>query len=54
MMTSKADTKQNNNEVNTFKTKDKVTVNVHGKPNFEMWAKKLIELYNQRLNRSAS
>jgi len=44
----------NNKEVTTFKTKDKVTVNVHGKPNFNMWAKKMIDLYNQKLNRSAS
>jgi hypothetical protein len=46
--------KDNNNEVITFKTKDKVTVNIHGKPNFDMWAKKMIDLYNTKQNKSAS
>lgn len=44
----------NNKEVITFKTKEKVTVNIHGKPNFEMWAKKMLDLYNSKLNTSAS
>jgi len=44
----------NNNEVITFMTKDKVTVKIHGKPNFDMWAKKMIDLYNKKLNSSAS
>ncbi|MDM5313377.1 hypothetical protein [Peribacillus frigoritolerans] len=47
-------TQQTNKEVITFKTKDKVTVNIHGKPNFDMWAKKMIELYNSMQNKSAS
>lgn len=46
--------KTNSTEVITFKTKDKVTVNIHGKPNFDIWAKKMIDLYNQKLNTSAS
>jgi hypothetical protein len=46
--------KTNNKEVITFKTKDKVTVKIHGKPNFDMWAKKMIDLYNKKLNTSAS
>lgn len=45
---------KNNNEVFSFKTKDKVTVNVHGEPNFNMWAKKMLELYNHKLSTSAS
>lgn len=44
----------NKKEVTTFKTKDKVTVNVHGTPNIEMRAKKMNDLYNQKLNTSAS
>ncbi|MGF6947547.1 hypothetical protein QF028_000040 [Neobacillus sp. B4I6] len=48
------DQSTNKKEVITFKTKEKVTVYVHGKPNFNMWAKKMIELYNQKLNTSAS
>lgn len=47
-------TKQTDKEVITFRTKDKVTVNVHGKPNIEMWAKKMIELHNAKLNKSVS
>ena len=45
---------QNNNVKITFKTKDKVTVNIHGKPQFDIWAKKLIDLYDNKLNKSAS
>lgn len=41
-------------KVVTFKTKERVTVNIHGQPNFDLWAKKMIELYNQKLNKSAS
>lgn len=41
-------------EVITFKTKDNVTVRIQGKPNFEMWAKKMIDLYDQKQNKSAS
>ncbi|MFD4927701.1 hypothetical protein ACFWMS_02080 [Peribacillus butanolivorans] len=44
----------NNNEVITFKTKDKVTVNIHGKPNFDLWSKKMLDLYNLKLNTTAS
>jgi hypothetical protein len=44
----------NNKEVITFKTKDKVTVKIHGKPNFDMWAKKMIDLYNTNQNKSVS
>lgn len=47
--------KQNGNqEMLTFKTQDGVTVTMYGKPNFEIWAKKMIELYNQKVNTSAS
>ncbi|MFE4129702.1 hypothetical protein [Peribacillus sp. YIM B13482] len=45
---------EKNIEVIAFKTKDKVTVNVHGKPSFDMWAKKMIELYNSKQNKTAS
>jgi hypothetical protein len=45
---------ENKEEIITFKTKDKVTVKIHGKPNFEMWAKKMIDLYNHKQNKSAS
>jgi hypothetical protein len=41
-------------EVITFKTKEKVTVKVHGKPNLDILARKFIDLYNQKLNNSAS
>jgi histidinol phosphatase-like enzyme len=41
-------------EIITFKTQDGVTVTVYGKPNFEAWARKMLELYNQKLNTSAS
>lgn len=44
----------NKKEVITFKSKDKVTVNIHGKPNLDMWAKKMIDLYNLKLNTSAN
>ncbi|HDX9655144.1 TPA: hypothetical protein ROY23_005711 [Bacillus wiedmannii] len=47
-------TRQTNKEVITFKTKDKLTVNIHGKPKFDLWAKKMIDLYNQKLNTSVS
>ncbi|WHY84698.1 hypothetical protein QNH39_18865 [Neobacillus novalis] len=48
-------TKQiDNKEIITFKTKDKVTVNIHGKPNLDILAKKMIDLYNQKINTSAS
>lgn len=47
-------TQQTNKEVITFKTKDMVTVNIHGKPNFDLWAMKMIDLYNQKLNTSVS
>lgn len=43
-----------NKEIITFRTKDRVTVNIHGKPDFDMWAKKMIDLYNIKLNTSAS
>jgi hypothetical protein len=46
--------RENKREVITFKTKEKVTVNVHGKPNFDIWARKMIELYNQKVSTSAS
>ncbi|WKA60294.1 hypothetical protein QWY16_09375 [Planococcus shenhongbingii] len=39
--------KENNKEVITFKTKDQVTVNLHGEPNYDIWAKKMINLCNQ-------
>jgi hypothetical protein len=45
---------KNNTEIITFKTESKVTVNVHGKPDLNILAKKMIELYNQKLNTSAS
>ncbi|QPA30046.1 hypothetical protein [Thermaerobacillus caldiproteolyticus] len=47
--------KQNGNqEMLTFKTQDNVNVIMYGKPNFEIWAKKMLELYNARLNISGS
>lgn len=41
-------------EIVTFKTQDGVTVTMYGKPNFEIWARKMLELYNSKLNISAS
>lgn len=43
-----------NQEILTFKTQDGVTVTMYGKPNFEIWAKKMLELYNQKVSTSAS
>ncbi|WP_157077244.1 hypothetical protein [Robertmurraya korlensis] len=39
---------QNKKELITFKTKDQVTVRIHGKPNFDIWAKKMIDLHDQK------
>lgn len=44
---------QNKKVLVTFKTKDKVTVKIHGKPNFDMWAKKMIDLIHQLVKRES-
>ncbi|MFE4350194.1 hypothetical protein [Peribacillus butanolivorans] len=45
---------QNKKEVVTFIAKNKVVITLHGVPNFEIWAKKMIGLYNAKLSTSAS